>query len=585
MALDEYRDKAGHDKEPEEATDDPEPPELDPDEDEPNEDDLGRYEPFDWTDQEFVTLSEKGRNHLYELCRNCAKRDMAARRMEVEQEWEAQLFDRGYQYLFPRRGGGWQLFSAASGKTWSQMQGAQVYETNVYGAHKEVLTSALTRDIPNGRFEPQDPDCNADVTAAQCAEQYKEVFAKNNDLHTIHSEIANYMCTGGRVLIYTTFRLDGQRFGFEDERAETAVVPETDHQDTEEPRPNGRPRGREILEVFSKLSHKVPIQARDISDMDFVLAYWEVDEGKAKAKFPWIEKKIHPGVGGIGEIGIDRIARINVCLALEGGYVTGDTFNRQVTISYCWFRPSAFYQIKDLEVRKEFFDNFPDGCMAAYASDELAFVRNESMDDHLHILQALSGTGQNRRGLMTNCLSLQKRLNNWVDLLNDFFTRTVPTLWMDGEVFNVAALAKQNNVPGQRRPFLSVPGRQLQEMIYAEPLPQHQPELPQFIQLFFQEFPQMLSGALPSLFGAESNTDTVGGISIQRDQALGRLGTPWSKLQEAAACYHRQAVQLAARCRLARGEDTISWATDDSRKMTLQMSDLKGNILCFPESD
>jgi hypothetical protein len=568
------------DEEPDEEEDDEEPDEDDVEE---YEDQLGVYESFDWSPEKFVTLSEKGKGCLLELCRQCARRDMAARRMEVEQTWEAELFARGYQYLFPRRAGGWQLFSAASGKTWSQMQGAQVYETNIYSAMSEILTSALTRDIPTGRFEPMDPDSDPDVTAAEAAENYKEIFAKNNELKTIHSDVAYHMSHSGRVLFYTTYKLDGQRYGFENEREETAVSPETDTEDAEE-RPKGKPRGREVVEVFGKLGHKVPIQADDIHEMDFVLMFRDVDECRAKAKFPWIEKQIKPG-GGVGEIGIDRIARINVALALEGGYVTGDTFNREITISHCWLRPSHYYRIDDEEVRQEFFDNFPDGLLAVHAGDTLAFVRNESMDDHLYVMQALTGNSQNRRGLMTNCLSIQKRLNNWIDLLNDFFVRTVPTLWMDGEVFNVAGLARQNNVPGQRRPFLSVPGRQIQEMIYAEPLPQHQPELPAFIQLFFKDFPEMLSGALPSLFGAESNTDTVGGIAIQRDQALGRLGTPWSRLQAASAAYLRQAVQLAARCRLARGEQMISWVTDESTKMTLEIADLKGNVLCFPESD
>lgn len=579
---------------PTNQVEEPEPPE-DPDEDEESDEDdeeeeepenLGVFESFDYTDQPFVQLTQAAKNHLYELCRNTARRDLASRRMEVEQAWEAQLFERGYHYLFPRRGGGWQLFSQASGKTWAQMQGAQVFETNVYAAHSEILTSALTRDIPTVRFQPADPESDPDVTAAAAADEFKEIFRKSNDLKQVHSAAAGLMCTDGRVLFYTTYRLDGQRFGFEDDEDEgDSPVPEDE---AETPKTKSKvkrkPRGREVVEVLGKLSHKVPIMADTIHDMDFVLAFWDMDESRAKAKFPWIEDKIHPG-GGVGEIGIDRLSRINVRLALEGGYVTGDSFNREVTVTYAWLRPAAYYYVKDEEVRQEFFESFPDGCLAVYAADELAFVRNESMDDHLHVLQACNGHGANRRALMTSVLSIQKRINNWLDLLNDFFVRTVPTVWMDGEVFNVGALGKQNNVPGQRRPFLSVPGRQIQEMIYAEPLPQHQPELPQFIQLFFNDFAEMLSGALPSLFGAESNTDTVGGIAMQRDQALGRLGTPWSRLQQAAACYHRQAVELAARCRLARGQSSISWMTDQSTQMTIEVSDLKGNVLCYPEAD
>lgn len=544
---------------------------------------LGVYEPFDWSPEEFVTLSEKGKNQLLELCRNCAKRDMAARRMEVEQAWEARLFQRGYQYLFPRRGGGWQLFSAATGRTWSQMQGAQVYETNIYGAHCEILTSALTRDIPVGRFEPEDPNSGPDVTAAEKAEEFQEVFAKNNDLKALHTQAANYMCTDGRILFYTRYVVDGQRFGFNDDEEQTAVVPE-DEENAEPQHSAKAPRGREVTTVLGKLEHKCPINAQTIHDMDFVQAHWDVHEARAKARFPWIEKQIKPGGGSVGEIGIDRIARINVALALEGGYVTGDTFNREVTITYTWLRPAAFYDIKDDEVRQEFFGNFPAGLLAAHAGDALAFVRNECMDDALEIRQALPGSGQNRIALMSKVLSIQKRLNNWIDLLNDFFIRTVPTIWMDAETFNVSALSKTTNTPGQRKPFQSQPGRMVEELVWAEPMPTHQPQLPEFIKFFFNDFPEMLSGALPSLFGAESNTDTASGIAIQRDQALGRLGTPWGVLQSAAATYNRQAVMWAAKCRLARGEQQISWTSGDKR-LTLEVADLKGNVLCYPEED
>jgi hypothetical protein len=543
---------------------------------------LGVYEPFHWTPEPFVTLSPKGKAELYRLCSDCAKRDMAARRMEVEQAWEAELFERGYQYLFPRKGGGWQLSSAATGKTWSQMQGAQVYETNIYGAHCEILTSALVRDIPTGRFEPVDPNSGPDVTAAEKAEEFKEVFAKNNDLKAVHTQAADYMCTDGRVLFYTSYVLDGQRFGFDENEADTAVVPE-DEAEGEAPAPKRTPRGREIVEVLGKLAHKVPITAKDIHSMDFIQAHWDVHEAKAKARFPWIEKQIKPG-GGVGEIGIDRIARINVALALEGGYVTGDTFSREVTITYTWLRPSAFYDIADLEIRQEYFDNFPDGCLAAYAGNELAFVRNESMDDHLEILQALSGTGQNRAALMSKVLPIQKRLNNWIDLQNDFFIKTVPTMWMDGEIFNVAALANRAKVPGDIKPFQSQPGRPATEIMFMEPMPTAQPALPDFIKTFFSDFSEMLSGALPSLAGADTDQDTYRGLALQRASALGRLNTPWGRLQSAAATYNRQAVMCAAKCRPERGETQISWASGD-RTLTMEVSDLKGNVLCYPEEE
>jgi hypothetical protein len=157
--------------------------------------------------------------------------------------------------------------------------------------------------------------------------------------------------------------------------------------------------------------------------------------------------------------------------------------------------------------------------------------------------------------------------------------------WMDAQAFNVPAVQKQTNVPGGIGEFQRQPGTPVNELIFIEPTPTHQPTLPEFIQFFFSDYPEMLSGALPSLFGAESNTDTVGGISMQRDQALGRLASPWGALQWATSVYHRQAVQQAAKCREKLGQTQISESIPGKGPVSVEISDLKGNVLCFPETD
>ena len=49
------------------------------------------------------------------------------------------------------------------------------------------------------------------------------------------------------------------------------------------------------------------------------------------------------------------------------------------------------------------------------------------MDDHIvDIGHPSAGKGQNRRSMGTALISVQKRINDWVDLLDDFFKRTVP---------------------------------------------------------------------------------------------------------------------------------------------------------------
>src|ERR1700722_520295 len=188
---------------------------------------LGQLGPFDYSAEPFLELSDEEKNAVKKLIRDCSKRDTAARRMEVEQAWEARLFKRGYQYLLPRRGGGWSLPSPTTGfGAGKQVQQAALYETNIYGAHCDIVTSALVRDIPQCRFEPFNPSYDPDITAADAAEDYAEIFARANDLRMLHTQAADYMCTDGRVLFVTYTVLDGQRFGYEDPEDDNPVVPE-----------------------------------------------------------------------------------------------------------------------------------------------------------------------------------------------------------------------------------------------------------------------------------------------------------------------------------------------------------------------
>jgi hypothetical protein len=206
------------------------------------------------------------------------------------------------------------------------------------------------------------------------------------------------------------------------------------------------------------------------------------------------------------------------------------------------------------------------------------------MDDHCHTLQCFPGSGQNRIALMSKVLSVQKRLNNWVDLLNDYFIKCVPTIWLPEPIINVEAVQQQGNVPGGIRPYQFQNGVELKNAIVVEDSPQPNPMLWTVIQAFFTDFPEMLSGALPSLFGAESNTDTVGGIAMQRDQALGRLSSPWGALQKATATYFRQAVQCAAACREKLGQTALMQSVR-GKTISVDASALKGKVLCFPETD
>ena len=730
-------------------------------------------------------LSEGAKKELLALANIVGEKDIAARRWEVQQAWEARLFYRGYQYLIPRKGGGWVLPPFASSYDSGTGAGPKSrkfygYETNMYTTYGEIVQAALTRDVPKVRFEPQNPESDADITAAQAASDYARVFMRTTDLKKVHEQIANYLWTDGRVMLITDHVKDSQKLGREDPDEEIDAVPETMGQDkpilflvrhgetaknldgetrgrsevgldstgereilraaewlkdqgiqaiisspvdraresaegiaqtlgipveiddraasldigtewtgqkteviapqvreafetpdqpiggdgetpqqftervqqalftalqsgqlaaivthdsfigqafkilhgSDQPggslvdpggvagvyqnsdgtlrieavfpyqRPTastgiarGAPRGAEQVAVGGKLEGRCPVNARDISDMPFVLFAQEYDLAQAKGMFPDHADKIREGGASTGENQLDRIARINCALALEASYVTGDSMVRDCTVQRYWFRPSFFLECKKHEIREELLDKFPDGCHLILAGGEATPVlaRNESMDDHVTIIQAGPGTGQNRIPLGGKMISLQKRGNNWVDLMNAFLIKTVPMKWLPRGLVDDEAVADQGNEPGALgfyQPTEVPSGQTFQSMLAVEPAIQPQTMMITAIEMFFEKFGQLFSHALPSLFGSNANTDTVGGIAIQRDQALGCLGSPWHAIQMACCNYFKQAVQLAAQCRSKPIVGSVQ-----GNKIRVELSDLKGQVTAYPEQD
>lgn len=586
----------------------------------PNNSPIGIYASFPYSPEPFAQLSDTARGALIALDNICTQTDTYARRMEVEQAWEALHFERGYQHLLRGKRGGWILPQQGLGD-WgatSQKTSSTTYDTNIYGAHADITVAALSREVPKIEFFPVDPLYGPDKVAAEEADRFKEVWARNSNLHGLLTDIARMFCNEGRVLLWTRYVVDAQHYGYEGDVTEAPTVPQdelnppeleptgqdgletvingetsavqtegsvedllTQAGDTE----NRKPLGREVTTAHGKLDHKVPIAVDHMEDMQYIQLCLDLDVALVRGMFPWIADKINPGTDGMSETQLDRIARENVRQAVLGAYVTGDSLSRHTTVKYTWLRPSMFLDpsVSD-EAKAELLEAFPEGCLLARAGQQFAFARNEKMDDHLVIGHPLRGKGQNRRTILGSLISIQKRINDWVDLMDDFFKRTVPKKWMNSEAFDMEAIQKQPNVPGSIGPFQVQPGlTTMDQYVFVEPTPQPQPALPDFIKYFVSELSQEISGALPSLFGAATGENTVGNAVIQRDQALQRIGCPWNEIQDMFAKAGQQAVKCAAECRDGK---TIKESIKGKGTVVVNTANLlAGSVVCYAESN
>lgn len=570
------------------------------------------------SDKPLIEFEDDEKSELKELCRKLGQRDSAARREQVVRIWRKHLYDRGLQHLLLLDGGGWQVPWIGSGYGPGEAESRSKFETNIYNPNSQIIISALTRIIPPTKFEPQDPDDDADITAAHNATRIIDQIHRGMNMRSIQQEAARYLWLDGEYILCTKYVVDAQRFGYEKEpeqSEEGETVPETEEKiseaedqsatspenspeetqtgtqadtqsgsgDETEPQaePKGTPRGRQVTTVGGALEWKLPMKANCMAEWTYCQHNIEVDTYAAKTEFPDVADDIKPGGLSVGGDDIDRLARINIRLGVLENWATTDSNVYDTTRCTTWLRPSALLECSD-KVRDRIISKAgTDGLRLIFCGDTFCEARGISMDDQITWCPALPGDGSARPGFGDWIVPIQDRVNDWSELADDYFIRGVPNKWMDNEMFNVPALRKQTNIPGAVHPFAREQGVTMEQVIWTEePLPFPE-QLTMFIQRFTEEVPELLCGAVKALSGGGDNsaTDTLGGMLVQREQALGRIGIPWGFMKEATAQHDRQAVISFAR------NNKSAVKITGSESVTIQMQDLKGNILAFPEVD
>src|SRR5262249_27190946 len=124
------------------------------------------------------------------------------------------------------------------------------------------------------------------------------------------------------------------------------------------------------------------------------------------------------------------------------------------------------------------------------------------------------------------------------------------------------------------------------DLFYTEPQIALAEGFFQYMRWLFGECCQFLTGASPALFGGDTEgNDTLGGITIQRDQALGRIGLTWRNMKAAYSTIIRQAVMAAAQYCKGSITGEIPGQDGQTQKIAIDAQDLKGNIRCFPSTD
>jgi hypothetical protein len=526
---------------------------------------LGTLAAFDVSDEPMWTTAEGSENQLNDDQKNAiramvdsvSKADPVARRIEVQGAWMLELLDRGFHRLKPTQGGGFEITGAPGVGRYSGygIFGSNIaggwYDTNVIGEKNDTIVSLLTREIAEATFfaeRPSDPDDETYAAAANCL---KHFIAEDNRYGKLQAGLGRLFCTDEAAIGYTRPVADAQKWGYEDAPAD--VVPETaDGEDPNHGAESDRPKIRTVSEIFGKLCRKVPIGTKSIKDWTYCGLNDEYDIAQQKAEFPWIADKITAGDMGIAELKLDRLARQSIKMAMQSNYATGDSMMRDVTKGRWWMRPAMYMDEScPKSLRSWFWEQFPKGYLVVYSASELAFVRNESMDEVLTEFHARSGNGQNRRALTESYAGPQMRVNVLVDLWDEFCRKEIPRVGLQSGVWNVDAIRSSSVRVGAFEPFTAPdPPMSAADTILPFPTPTHTPTLPDFVMWLTGPLAEQLTHAQQGLAGSNDPKDpekTATEADLTQANAMSSFGETWKEIVEGFANMTTQAVAWNAR--------------------------------------
>jgi hypothetical protein len=280
------------------------------------------------------------------------------------------------------------------------------------------------------------------------------------------------------------------------------------------------PKSRVCMEVFGGLNVKVPVWARNQKDCPYLIYSYETHFSNVMEEYPELRDKIQKGSS-------------NYDLYEQWGRTSpqyrGEHPTNNVTARKAWLRPASF-NIVDQEMTDELRKNFPDGVKVVVVNDEVCHAENGSLDDCWTITQnPLSDYLHfDPIGVLLN--PIQDITNDLVSLTVQTIEHGIPQTFADPKVVNFKAYRESEAIPGGIYPATPRSGKNVGDGFYEVKTATLSQEVLPFAQKI-QEMGQLVSGALPSLFGGQvSGSRTASEYSMSRAQALQRLQTSWKML-------------------------------------------------------
>lgn len=437
---------------------------------------------------------------------------------------------------------------------------------NVLRAYLESIIAALSVTVPKLRTYPDDAKNSLDLLTARASDEICKLVYRHNDVELLWLHALFIWATEGMVACYNYPKSDKEYGQYEEntyqdreETHELTTCPncgyEFDDQivDTEQPigqmegidncpecgivqpqmerntviiseliRKEFKNKTRICMECFGGLFVRIPNYARKQSDIpvlgyDYETHYVNVIRDYGNDISEELKEKLKGAAGGLWDP-YEAWGRLNT-------QYSGEIPVNNITCRNRWLRPCAFDILDEKEaakLRKE----FPDGVKVVLANDEYLTAYPEKLDDCWTITYNPLADYLHHDPLELLLVSTQEITNDLISLTIQTIEHGIGQTFADPKVLNFAQYKQMETVPGAIYPTKSS-NKPLSEGFFEVKTATLSQEVLPFGQNI-QQLGQLVSGALPSLFGgAMQEQKTASGYAMSREQALQRQQNTW----------------------------------------------------------
>lgn len=511
--------------------------------------------------------------------------DRAIRERQIRTWRRLKLYWNGFQNIwYSETAHDWRIWDAAN-RADDNDQSYYDKPVNIFRAYLESIIAALSVTVPSIKCFPDDAENILDLTTAKAGDKIAELVYKHNDVTLMWLHALYIYCTEGLIACYSYPKADKEYGTYEEkeyeeetittyscptcgspvdanlftEREQNEFMPDDEDAiihdlminegqilcpncaaiiDPEiEPEHQivsrlvgitNKPKTRQCIEVYGGLYVKVPNYAIKQADIPYLRFSYETHFSNAIDRYPNLRDKL-TGQSKVAPTAMGLYDPYEAWGRLSPQY-QGEYPINTVTVNNYWFRPCAFNVLNEDDAAK-LKKEFPDGCKFVKINEMFADAENEALDDCWTLTHNPLSDYLHHDPLGLLLTSVQDITNDLVSLVLQTIEHGIPQTFADPDTLNFNQYNQTEALPGAIYPAKPRSGKSVGDSFHEVKTATLSGEILPFGQNI-QGMGQLVSGALPSLFGGTSGqgSQTASEYAMSRAQALQRLQTPWKML-------------------------------------------------------